>query len=159
MVPYADAKHRGFMNRTTKEELMPVLDMALTNGFQVMTHVIGDRALNSVLDWYSEAWSMRPQELWQTDDLRWRLEHAQIIIPKDQKRLIAMQVIPSMQPSHGIGDLNFAPARLGKKRLANAYPWQLLIQQGAKNYRWFGCACGSRGSTYRILCCHYPQAA
>ena len=129
---YADANHRGFMNRTTKDELMPVLDIALRDGFQVMTHVIGDRALNRVLDWYGEAFAERDQSAWATTDLRWRLEHAQIIIPEDQTRLIEMGIMSSMQPSHAIGDLNFAPARLGMSRLAHAYPWQPLIDQGAK---------------------------
>ena len=130
--PYSDAEHSGFMNRTTKAELMPVLDLALRDGLQVMTHVIGDRALNSVLDWYAQSWKERPKSTWKTKDLRWRLEHAQIITPSDQQRLISMGVIPSMQPSHAIGDLNFAPARLGSERLAYAYPWQPLINQGAK---------------------------
>jgi len=132
LTPYADAEHRGFMNRTTKAQLMPVLEGALRQGLQVMTHVIGDRALRSTLDWYTEAWASLPKEQWATEDLRWRLEHAQIIPPKDQQRLVAMQVIPSMQPSHAIGDLNFAPARLGAERLAYAYPWQPLIDRGLK---------------------------
>jgi len=128
--PYSDADHNGFMNRTTKEELMPVLDAALRDGLQVMTHVIGDRALRSMLDWYGEAWAAKPQADWATTDLRWRLEHAQIIPPEDQERLVDMKVIPSMQPSHAIGDLNFAPDRLGPERLAYAYPWQPLIDRG-----------------------------
>jgi predicted amidohydrolase YtcJ len=127
---YADANHNGFMNRTSKAELMPVLDAALRQGFQVMTHVIGDRALRSTLDWYREARDSLPQSEWASDDLRWRLEHAQIIPPADQQRLIDMQVIPSMQPSHAIGDLNFAPDRLGPERLAYAYPWQALLDKG-----------------------------
>ncbi|MEO1081262.1 MAG: amidohydrolase [Pseudomonadota bacterium] len=130
--PYADAEHSGFMNRTTKEELMPVLDASLRGGLQVMTHVIGDRALRSMLDWYGEAWNALPRAAWANSDLRWRLEHAQIIPPVDQQRLVSMKVIPSMQPSHAIGDLNFAPARLGPERLAYAYPWQSLIDRGLK---------------------------
>jgi predicted amidohydrolase YtcJ len=35
-----------------------------------------------------------------------------------------------MQPSHVIGDLNFAPDRLGADRLVYAYPWQQLVEQG-----------------------------
>jgi predicted amidohydrolase YtcJ len=128
--PYADAAHRGFMNRTTKAELMPVLEGALQRGLQVMTHVIGDRALRSTLDWYDEAWSALPKAEWAATDLRWRLEHAQIIPPTDQQRLVSMGVIPSMQPSHAIGDLNFAPARLGPERLTYAYPWRPLIERG-----------------------------
>lgn len=130
--PYADAEHRGFMNRTTKEELMPVLDAALRDGLQVMTHVIGDRALRSTLNWYAEARDALPAAAWATQDLRWRLEHAQIIPPADQQRLVDMRVMPSMQPSHAIGDLNFAPDRLGPERLAYAYPWQALIDRGLR---------------------------
>jgi predicted amidohydrolase YtcJ len=129
---YADADHNGFMNRTTKSELMPVLDVALRRGFQIMTHVIGDRALRSTLDWYSEAREALPTSEWATDDLRWRVEHAQIITPDDQQRLVDMQVIPSMQPSHAIGDLNFASDRLGRDRLAYAYPWQSLLDRGLR---------------------------
>ncbi len=132
LMPYADAEHSGFMNRTTKQELMPVLDSALRQGLQVMTHVIGDRALRSTLDWYEEAWRAVPSSQWASKDLRWRLEHAQIIPPEDQQRLVDMKVIPSMQPSHAIGDLNFAGDRLGPERLTYAYPWQSLIDRGIK---------------------------
>ena len=111
---------------------MPVLDAALRDGIQIMTHVIGDRALHSTLNWYEESWERSPGESWHSTDLRWRLEHAQIIPPEDQERMQRHQVIPSMQPSHAIGDLNFAPARLGPKRLAYAYPWQDLIDRGMK---------------------------
>jgi predicted amidohydrolase YtcJ len=36
-----------------------------------------------------------------------------------------------MQPSHAIGDLFFAPARLGAARLAGAYAWKSLLDSGA----------------------------
>ncbi|MAV33464.1 MAG: amidohydrolase [Gammaproteobacteria bacterium] len=127
---YSDSDQNGFMNRTTKEELMPVLADALRLGVQVETHAIGDRAVRSMLDWYSEARSALPKAQWASTDLRWRLEHAQIIPPSDQQRFVEMGVIPSMQPSHGIGDLNFAPDRLGPDRLGYAYPWQQLVDRG-----------------------------
>ncbi|MDA8815326.1 amidohydrolase [Luminiphilus sp.] len=130
--PYTDANHNGFMNRTTKAELMPVLEGALRNGLQILTHVIGDRAVSVTLDWYQEAWDALPRGDWQREDLRWRLEHAQIIPIEDQQRLHDMNVIASMQPSHAIGDLNFAPARLGLERLQVAYPWRPLLERGVK---------------------------
>ena len=116
--PYADANHRGFMNRTTKEALMPVLKQALREGVQIMTHVIGDRALRETLDWYLEAQASVPQSDWKHTSLRWRLEHAQVIPPSDQRRIKDMSIILSMQPSHAIGDLNFAGDRLGHDRLS-----------------------------------------
>ncbi len=127
---YSDANHRGFMNRTSKEVVMPILHEALRKGVQIETHVIGDRAVRSLLDWYQEAYDFVPSSEWASTDLRWRMEHAQIIPPSDQQRFVEMGVMPSMQPSHGIGDLNFAPDRLGPDRLGYAYPWQQLIDRG-----------------------------
>ncbi|OFE12394.1 amidohydrolase [Pseudohongiella acticola] len=127
---YSDADHNGFMNRTTKEELVPVLHAALRQGIQIETHVIGDRAVRTLLDWYDEAYNAVPRNEWASEDLRWRMEHAQIIPPSDQQRFVELGVLPSMQPSHGIGDLNFAPDRLGADRLGYAYPWQQLVDQG-----------------------------
>lgn len=127
---YSDADHNGFMNRTTKEELMPILYAALRQGVQIETHVIGDRAVRSLLDWYEEAYRAVPRAEWAREDLRWRMEHAQIIPPVDQARFVELNVLPSMQPSHAIGDLNFAPDRLGADRLGYAYPWQQLVDRG-----------------------------
>ncbi len=127
---YADADHKGFMNRTTKQALDPILRAALRKGIQVETHVIGDRAVRGLLDWYEEAFNAVPKSEWAVAEPRWRLEHAQVITPQDQKRLVSLGILVSMQPSHGIGDLNFAPDRLGSKRLNYAYPWQQLIDRG-----------------------------
>ncbi len=127
---YADADHNGFMNRTTKEELEPILRDALRKGLQVETHVIGDRAVRSLLDWYEEAFNGVPKDEWAVKNPRWRLEHAQIIPAEDQQRFVDLGIIPSMQPSHGIGDLNFAPDRLGPERLGHSYPWQQLVDRG-----------------------------
>jgi predicted amidohydrolase YtcJ len=127
---YTDADHNGFMNRTTKQELDPILRAALRKGIQVQTHVIGDRAVRTVLDWYQEAFNAVPRSEWAVAEPRWRLEHVQVIPADDQQRIAELGVLVSMQPSHGIGDLNFAPARLGPVRLGHAYPWQQLIDRG-----------------------------
>jgi predicted amidohydrolase YtcJ len=61
---------------------------------------------------------------------RWRIEHAQIVDPDDIPRFAKLGVIPSMQPSHAISDLFFAPARLGMDRLVGAYAWQSFLKSG-----------------------------
>src|SRR5438046_1546696 len=61
---------------------------------------------------------------------RWRIEHAQILDPADLPRFAKLAVIPSMQPSHAISDLFFAPSRLGMDRLTGAYAWQSLLRSG-----------------------------
>jgi len=127
---YSDADHNGFMNRITKEKLEPILREALRKGIQIETHVIGDRAVRSLLDWYEAAFNAVPKSERAEADPRWRLEHAQIIPPQEQARFVSLGILPSMQPSHGIGDLNFAPDRLGPDRLSYAYPWQQLVDRG-----------------------------
>ena len=50
---------------------------------------------------------------------------------QDIPRFAKLGVIASMQPSHAISDLFFAPAGLGMERLAGAYAWQSLLKSGA----------------------------
>lgn len=126
---YNDYDTMGLM-LTNREKIMPTLILALKEGIQVETHAIGDRANRLVLDWYEEAFKAVPLKDRRVKQPRWRIEHAQNIQPIDQVRFKTLDVIPSMQASHAIGDLHFAGNRLGLKRLANAYPWANMIKLG-----------------------------
>ena len=100
-------------------------------GIQIETHAIGDRANRIVLNLYEAAMKAVPRKERKVAEPRWRIEHAQIISPQDIPRFAKLGVIPSMQPSHAISDLFFAPSRLGQERLAGAYAWQSLLKSGA----------------------------
>ena len=113
-----------------KEETMPKLIKSLVNGIQIQTHAIGDLANSITLDWYEEAFNSVKLENRLIENPRWRIEHAQNILPEDQIRYSDLDVIASMQPSHAIGDLHFAHKRLGEERLDNAYTWRNLIDLG-----------------------------
>ena len=113
-----------------KEETMPKLIKSLVNGIQIQTHAIGDLANSITLDWYEEAFNSVKLENRLIENPRWRIEHAQNILPEDQIRYSDLDVIASMQPSHAIGDLHFAHKRLGEERLNNAYTWRNLIDLG-----------------------------
>ena len=113
-----------------KEETMPKLIKSLVNGIQIQTHAIGDLANSITLDWYQEAFNSVKLENRLIENPRWRIEHAQNILPEDQIRYSDLDVIASMQPSHAIGDLHFAHKRLGEQRLDNAYTWRNLIDLG-----------------------------
>ena len=63
-------------------------------------------------------------------DVRWRIEHAQVLRPSEYAAFHTLPIIASMQPSHAIGDLHFAPARLGDARLDGAYAWRSLAERG-----------------------------
>lgn len=127
---YADHDTNGLL--TFKEEqVLPMLKEALKKNIQVEVHAIGDRANRTILDWYERAFNEVPMiERMERTAPRWRVEHAQILSPADIPRFAKLEVIPSMQPSHAIGDLHFAPSRIGLKRLEGAYAWQSLIKSG-----------------------------
>lgn len=127
--PYSDSDSMGLITQR-KEDVMPIMQYALSNGFQILTHAIGDRANREVLDWYEEVFAEIPESDRAVADPRWRIEHAQHINAADIPRFKTLGVIPSMQPSHAIGDLHFAPDRLGDERLSGAYAWQTLIDSG-----------------------------
>ena len=114
----------------TKEETLPVLEKALKKGIQIQTHAIGDKGNRITLDWYQEAFNSIVDEERKVIDPRWRIEHSQIITKEDQIRFRDMEIIASMQPSHAIGDLHFAPSRLGMQRVGNGYVWRNLIDLG-----------------------------
>lgn len=125
--PYSDRPDTDGLLLMQKEEAETLFDRAIAAGVQVHTHAIGDRGNTLVLDWYEEAFARNRD----AGDLRWRIEHAQILDPNDIPRFSALGVIPSMQPSHAIGDLFFAVDRLGTDRLDGAYPWRSLIDAGS----------------------------
>jgi predicted amidohydrolase YtcJ len=128
--PYADHDTAGFLTQKV-EDVLPMLQDALRRGIQVETHAIGDRANRTILDWYEKALDETPMiERHDRSDPRWRVEHAQIVHPDDIPRFAKLKIIPSMQPSHAIHDLHFAPSRLGLKRLEGAYAWQSFLKQG-----------------------------
>lgn len=131
LAPYSDkAETSGFLTQKP-EELRPMFEEALRRGIQVETHAIGDRANRLILDLYEQAFKAVPPAERKIQEPRWRVEHAQILTDQDLPRFGKLGVIASMQPSHAISDLFFAPARLGMERLAGAYAWNSLIKSGA----------------------------
>ncbi len=131
LAPYSDkADTSGFLTQKP-EELGPMFEEALRRGIQVETHAIGDRANRLILDLYEQAFKAVPPGERKIQEPRWRVEHAQILTEQDLPRFGRLGVIASMQPSHAISDLFFAPSRLGMERLAGAYAWNSLLKSGA----------------------------
>src|SRR5215207_1776932 len=130
LAPYSDAPDTSGFLTVKAEELRPMLRDALRKGIQVETHAIGDLANRFVLDEYEAALKDVPVADRKVADPRWRVEHAQIVNPADIPRFAKLGIIPSMQPSHAIGDLFFAPSRLGLSRLAGSHAWETFIKSG-----------------------------
>lgn len=128
--PYADAHGTKGLILTPPEAMKASMAKAYAAGIQVATHAIGDRGNAVVLDLYEQVFAATPPNVRRMAP-RWRIEHAQVVRPADIRRFVDDAVIASMQPSHAIGDLHFAPARLGDARLDGAYAWKSLTDAGA----------------------------
>lgn len=121
--PYSDRPDTSGLEILDSGHLHNLMMDAHEDKIQLAIHAIGDLANRNVIEKF--------EELGYTGDLRWRIEHAQMLHPDDVARLAASGLIPSMQPSHAIGDLHFAPARVGLDRLRGAYAWASLLKAGA----------------------------
>ena len=110
----------------TSAQLKNKMSRAAMDGFQTAVHAIGDKANDEVLSAIEDL-----RETYK-GDRRWRVEHAQIIDPRDIGRFAATETIASMQPVHQTSDRLMAEARLGAARLEGAYAWKSLLDSGAR---------------------------
>ncbi len=125
--PYEDMPSTSGLILVKQEEIEAIAAFAAENGFQLNTHAIGDGGNRIVLDVYEEAYDNTESE-----DLRWRIEHAQHLHPDDIPRFGQLGVIPAMQANHCTSDGPWVAKRLGDKRAEEgAYVWRSLWDTGA----------------------------
>ena len=84
-----------------------------------------DAANRFVLDGYEKAFAAGGGA-----KQRFRVEHAQVLALSDVPRFKALDVIPSMQPTHCTSDMYWAEARVGPQRAQGAYLWKTFLDQG-----------------------------
>jgi predicted amidohydrolase YtcJ len=120
--PYSDvdSAYHG-LQLQTMAHFKEVAQWCRTNGFQMATHCIGDSANRLVLKVYGDA-------LGGTNDLRWRIEHAQCVDPADMGLFGTYSVIPSMQPTHATSDMFWAVDRIGPERMRTSYALKSLLR-------------------------------
>src|SRR5690625_7537607 len=81
-------------NVTDMDHLEAIGERCLELGLQYCVHAIGDRANHEVLNIFEKLFQKNNKE---GEDLRWRIEHAQILAPEDVVRFDKLGVITSMQ--------------------------------------------------------------
>jgi len=126
--PYGDDPGNRGLTLISSGDLRDAADRALSHGFQLCVHSIGDRANTMVLDAFDSVYKMKHMN---GLEKRFRVEHAQIIRPSDIVRFKQVGVIPSMQPVHCTSDMPWAEERVGPVRIAGAYAWRSLIDAGS----------------------------
>lgn len=94
-------------------------------GWQIGTHAIGDRAIETVLDCYARALEANPRT-----DHRHRIEHCMLLDEALGRRIREMGIVPTIQPGFmsRLGDAYIAA--LGMDRAAQLMPMLLFEQLG-----------------------------
>lgn len=119
---YSDQKdHYGFMLHPL-DYFNRIADDALIHGFQLCIHAIGDSANKEIIKVYSKHLSTENHR-------RWRIEHCQVMDPKDRKFLGDYSIIPSVQPTHATSDMYWAEERLGADRMRYAYAYKNIREE------------------------------
>ena len=120
--PYSDKPgHYGFL-LSQPAHFDSVASWLNENKWQMCTHAIGDSGNRIILNTYAKY-------LQGKNDLRWRIEHAQVVNQSDFTLFGNYSIIPSVQPTHATSDMYWAGDRLGAERVKGAYAYQQLVKQ------------------------------
>ena len=147
--PYADDPNNTGLPRYEQDKLNQMAGERAAAGFQLGFHAIGDEANHFALNAFAASEQVgvpadaartpkHPDENvseagaagFQNKEFRFRVEHAQVLLPEDFDRFKTEGVIASMQPSHLLTDMAWAGARLGPERSGYAYAWRSMLDRG-----------------------------
>lgn len=120
--PYHDKHQHIGVIVDSLEKLNHFAQLCYSLNFQLNTHSIGDSANAMMLSIYGNY-------LKTTNDLRWRIEHAQVVDKTDLHYFSKYTIIPSVQPTHATSDMYWAQQRLGANRESSAYAYNDLLKQ------------------------------
>jgi predicted amidohydrolase YtcJ len=121
---YSDKPNETGFLLASQQHFDSVASIIYKNNFQMCTHAIGDSGNRVVLNIYAKYLKGK-------NDLRWRIEHAQVVHQNDFNFFGQYSIIPSVQPTHATSDMYWAEQRLGKERVSNAYAYRKLLQQNS----------------------------
>jgi hypothetical protein len=120
--PYSDKPSSYGFLLSPQQHFDSVAKIIYDLGFQMCTHAIGDSGNRTMLRIYAKY-------LQGKNDLRWRIEHAQVVNQNDFKWFGDYNIVPSVQPTHATSDMYWAGDRLGPVRVKGAYAYKQLLKQ------------------------------
>lgn len=113
------------------EEILEYGRQASACGLPLTIHAIGDRANHEVLDAFTQLRAFESVYLgFDSGELRHRIEHVQVLHPKDTARLAELNLVASMQPIHATSDMEMVDRYWGE-RGALAYAFRTQLDHGA----------------------------
>jgi predicted amidohydrolase YtcJ len=120
--PYSDKPGWPGFLLSSQQHFDSVAKIIFDHGWQMCTHAIGDSGNRTMLRVYGKYLKGK-------NDLRWRIEHAQVINENDFKLFGEYNIVPSVQPTHATSDMYWAGDRLGPERVKGAYAFKQLLDQ------------------------------
>lgn len=123
--PYSDKHNHYGALLSSLNDFESIAQRIASSDYQMNTHAIGDSANLVVLKTYEKMLNGKSNR-------RWRVEHAQIVDPKDFSYFNEDNIIPSIQPTHATSDMYWAEDRVGPKRLEGAYAYQTLLSKSKR---------------------------
>ncbi len=125
--PYSDMPQSSGLNVVPVEEIEASARLAMKYDYQLAIQGIGDRAYRELLNIYENEFAKHPEK----SDMRWRIEHAQVIHPDDVQRTVDLGVIPAVQGIFACSDGPWVVARLGEERTKErGYIFNTLAEAG-----------------------------
>ncbi len=120
--PYTDKPDWSGFLLSSPAHFDSVANYISQKGWQMCTHAIGDSGNRTMLNIYAKYLKGK-------NDLRWRVEHAQVVNQNDFNLFGINSIIPSVQPTHATSDMYWAGDRVGAERVKGAYAYKQLLQQ------------------------------
>ena len=124
--PYSDEPDNYGHALWTQQDFDRVIEIVDGMRLQACTHGTGDAGINRVINAYESA--RRTNAAW---DSRHRVDHCEMPIPADQRRMAELGLHAAMQPCHFFGDAT-GEAVFGPERLQRFMPWRSLQEAGVR---------------------------
>lgn len=122
---YQDAPGTKGVKVLTDDQLDELCQLASNNGIRIVTHAIGDGAIDAIIDAYEKV--MVNGE----NPLRHGIVHCQITSRKQLERIARLNIPVMYQPIFLDYDLNIVEDRVGKELSATSYAFNTLYHLGA----------------------------
>jgi predicted amidohydrolase YtcJ len=127
LAPYDDDPKNAGIPRYEQDKLDAMAAERASANFQLGFHAIGDRGARMALGAFGYAIQKSGKK-----DLRFRIEHDQVIAPEDFAKFKELGVIASVQPNHLLTDMNWAEGHIGAARAKHSYPWKEFEDNGIR---------------------------
>ena len=128
LAPYEGGQNTGTL-LLDEDEIFEIGKKTGQNGLALAIHAIGDLANHVVLNAYAKLRAFEREH--GLPHYRHRIEHVQILSPKDLPRLAELDIVASVQPVHAPSDMTMADHFLGP-RAATAYAYRSLKAASAE---------------------------